>query len=318
MKRVRRIWVLLPAVALLLLLPAGMPALAADPPFVSKTEVFVAAPDGLPRLAEQEDGDGALQMTVQPGSTVYFGIENAQRAENLEGLRAAVDWTRGRDQADEPRIEYREMFSADGNTSLGYRFVVSLRVRATANAYSHTLRGAVQISERLNSVAPQTKFTIAVRSEGAPTKERVLRCTAARMPFDLQGADEKLTVFYYDRGYFSVEMQHQRMVDIGASIEEFTDIRQRYPEAQLQFLSWRRMPFFDHTGQLVLYAESGSCLYELLGDRLEDCTDSYSEADQAFMLSRRRLTAYVISDRPLSMQTPMQPLPNPPVGAQAQ
>ena len=59
---------------------------------IDGTQVFLAEADGDP--CQIESGGESLRTVVKPGSTLYFSIANAFRAEDLEGLRVVVDWSK--------------------------------------------------------------------------------------------------------------------------------------------------------------------------------------------------------------------------------
>ena len=276
---------------------------------IDGTQVFVAEPGGEP--CRIESGGDSLRTVVRPGSTVYFSIANAARAEDLNGLRVVVDWSKGEELTGTPKIEYRRMMDKTGQASLGYRYVASVEILDTADARPHTLRGSIKIAKRANASAPEVSLTILVREEGQDSTGRVVECARSTFLIEFGRTDEAAQISFYDRGYFEVGVSGQGPLDVGCTTVPVTDIAERYRGAKLKFLTWGKQPFFNHAGKLVLYAEPGSFLYALRGGSMEDITGGYSEDEGGFVLTTRRLEGFVISDRTLDPGAVPVPEPNP-------
>ena len=102
-----------------MVLSMAVTAFAEAEPVIDADEVFVAINGLAPRKIDHSGN--SLRTEVQPGSIIYFSIKNAKRAEDLNGYRAVLEWSKGEGYTTHIRIEYREMFDIDGVTSLGYR-----------------------------------------------------------------------------------------------------------------------------------------------------------------------------------------------------
>ncbi|HWP50745.1 MAG TPA: hypothetical protein VN626_03500 [Clostridia bacterium] len=280
---------------------------------IDGTQVFVAEPGEDPR--QIESGAESLRTVVKPGSTVYFSIANAVRAEDLNGLRAVVDWSKGEELTGSPRIEYRRMMDTTGQTSLGYRYVVALEILDTADTRPHTLRGSIKIAKRANASAPEVSLTILVRQDGRDNTDRVVTCAQKTLLMEFGRTEEMVRISFFDSGYFEVGVTGQGPLDVGCTTEPVTDIAERYPEAALKFISWSKQPFFNRIGKLVLYAERDSFLYALRGSGLVETTGSYSEEEGGFVLTTRRLEGFVVSDRALDPEAVPVPQSNPPTVA---
>ncbi len=283
---------------------------------IDGTEVFVAEPGGEPRRIES--GGDSLRTVVKPGSTIYFSIANANRAEDLNGLRVVLDWSKGEDMVEAPRIEYRRMMDETGETSLGFRYVAAATVLDTTESQPHTLRGSIKIAKRANAPAPEVSLTILVRQDGRDSSDRMLACSRKTFLLEFGGTNEVVYLSFYDRGYFEVDMTDQGPLDVGCSTDPVTDIAERYPQAGLKFLTWGKKPFFNRAGKLVLFADPEAYLYALQGGSLVAVTDSFSGTEGGFLLNLRRLEGFVISDRPLDPNAAPVPQPNPPTGPRNQ
>ncbi len=307
-----RRWIEMAAILLFALL-FSVTAFAQEAVRVSLDEVFIEAPDDRPRRMKLEEQ--RLRVVVDPGTILYFPIENAQRAEDLSGLRAAVRWSKGEELAAPARIEYRQMYDATGNTPLGYRYVVVL-APADAGAFG-TMQGEVKVAKRLNSPAESVSFTISVRSSEQKGEESLYRCTSRELWVDFSGTGEWATIEFPGGAQFVVATPGQRQLNIGCSVEPFTDFVERYPAARMRFFCWGGRPIFDHEGKLTVSGEQNEYFYRVIPGGLVDCTGLYSAEAGGFVLETRSLTEFVVSDRPLDWGV-AAPLPdNPAVGARA-
>lgn len=302
---------LISALLALTVLLSVVAAAAQQEPYVTDAEIFVAAPDELPCAVEQVEG--SLAQAVSPGSVVYFSIANAQRAEDLTGFRAFVECVRGEPHIGEPRIEYRKVLDKTGTVSLGYRYLVALPLLDASDAEDYLVSGNIRISQRASTAAVRRKFSLVLRRGSRMVTSDSIVCDAQYLPLEFSG-QSAVTLYFYDMARFEVDVSGQGVLNVGCSTEALTDIQLRYPEAKLRFLHWARPPIFNRAGTLFLYADAQESLYELRADGIYPVPNAFSEADEAFVLTTRRLGAYVISDRPLSPQQTPAALPNPPTG----
>ncbi len=295
-----------------LLCPMGVMAEEQAVAIIDGTQVFVAEPGGEP--CQIEGGGESLRTVVRPGAIIYFSIANAFRAEDLNGLRVVVEWSKGEEYTVAPRIEYRRMMDKTGQTALGYRYVAAVEIVDAADARPHTLRGRIKLAERANASAPEVSMTILVRQDGRDNTGRVVCGYRHTVFIEFGHTEETAQISFYDSGYFDVNVTGQDPLDIGCTTAPVTDVAERYPDVALKFLTWHKKPFFNRTGNLVLYAEAGSFLYALQGGSLAEISGSYSEAEGGFIIKTRRLEGFVISDKALDPAAKPVPQPNPPTG----
>lgn len=301
------------AVFAVMLCTIGVIAEEAAVAVIDGTQVFVSEADGDPR--QIESAGESLRTVVRPGSTIYFSIANAFRAEDLEGLRVVVDWSKGAELTGIPRIEYRRMMDKTGKTSLGLRYVAAVDILDNADAKPHTLRGSIKLAKRASASAPKVSLTILVRQDGRENTDQRVSCARKNLVMDFSRTEEMVQIAFYDRGFFEVGVAGQGPLNVGCTTDPVTDIAERYPGASLKFLTWNSPPFFNRSGQLVLYAQPGSFLYTLHGNRLVNIAGGYSEQEGGFVLNTRRLEGFVISDRPLDPEAVPVPMSNPPTAA---
>lgn len=282
-------------------------------PRINVDEIFLAEKNSPPKMLER-NGE-SLRIELEPESTLFFSIENARRAEDLNGFRAVTTWSKGEEYTLIPRIEYREMMAADGTTSLGYRYVISMETTDITDDNAHTLRGTIKLAQRASQKTATVSFTLLLKNNAETGDYHAIKSDSQNIWIDFTDEDGSATILFYDFGYFDIDVQGQGMLNIGCSILPITNIKERYRDADLRFIRWSSNPIFDHVGRMVIPAEENEFLYELRGGKLVDISDCYQQAELAFVVNTRRLEGFVLSDRLLPENANTQPEPNPPTGA---
>jgi hypothetical protein len=302
--------VLAAALAVLML---GIVSVAADDPSISSEAIYVASPDGIPCAVEHTNG--RIVDTVEPGSTVYFVIEGASRAEDLSNRYARVLFTdgdsTGEDYVGTPSIEYRMLYDAGGTRQVGYSYVVALPVLDVQDDNMHTVRARVGLS-RLQ--AGSLTFSFYVQKDSGIADAQTILCEGENLYLSFAEETDYVRLRFGDTAQFTVATAGQAGVNVGVSFASFTDLTWSYPSADLRCISWRSHPIFNRIGTLALTAVSDQYCYEIRSGALVDLTDTYSEEEGAFLIRTRRLGSYVISDQPLGEAENTEPRPNPPTG----
>ena len=135
----------------------------------------------------------------------------------------------------------------------------------------------------------------------------------------------------FNGGYFMVNTMDQNDLLIKSSSRYNSDIAAKYPNANLDFVSFNNVSF-NRIGELSLYAEEDTFLYTVNNDgTLSPIKAKYDEYEGAFKISTRTLGGFVISDSKLTIVAPdvddstdtdtdtdTGSKPNPPTGAIAQ
>ncbi len=287
---------------------------AAEEPMINTQHIYVAAPGGIP--CEASHTNGRLADTIEPGSTVYFVIDEAVRAEDLADRYARILFSDkdsgGEEYVGEPTIEYRMLYDAAGTRQIGYSYVIALPVLSVRDTEMHPVRGRAALS-RLQTGS--FSFSFYVQENSGVADAQPILCGDADLP--LRFADEASYVQLQFSGgvQFTVDVSGQEPVNVGVSFETFTDLAWAYPLASLRCISWTHTPVFNRTGTLTILEEPDFYLYEIRGKELFDLTDTYFEERGAFVISTRRLGSFVISDRPLGKAENTDLPQNPPTGA---
>ena len=282
-------------------------------PYLSSNSVYVASPGELPFKVQSREG--RVLHTILSGSTVYFPIENAARAQDVDGWRVIIeDWISGQEYVKDARIEYLEVFDEDKTTSLGYLYTAALSIIDSVEPYDGLVNARIAVTQRRLD-AKWIDFSFLVRSKHFTTPTDSIICSKKNMPITFSNYTKSISITFGSSARFDVDVQSQSDVNVGFSIEPLTDVVISYPDAELRFYSWTKRPVFNRVGQLYLYSEPNAFLYALANGNLRLIKASYSMEERAFFISTRRLGNYILSDRLLFDPLPLSSRPNPPTGA---
>lgn len=112
--------------------------------------------------------------------------------------------------------------------------------------------------------------------------------------------DYELVLIGDDIAVFTVDARGQGKLTISANNKFDSAIAAKY-DANMNFLKTNGVSF-NRTGELKIYAEEGSYLYEIKADgTLVKSRATYNEYEEAFILKTRTLGSYIIADEELNV-----------------
>ena len=76
-----------------------------------------------------------------------------------------------------------------------------------------------------------------------------------------------------------------------------------YNYANLHFFTFEGEPAFNKTGEMMVYADKDSFIYEVTEDGAKKLNASYDEDFEAWVFKTRKLTSYVVSNVELNEKT---------------
>lgn len=101
---------------------------------------------------------------------------------------------------------------------------------------------------------------------------------------------------------FTVNLAGQSDVNVGYSTKFNADIAAKYADANLDFINFTASPVFNRTGDLYIYADEDTFVYEVTADGLKEISKAeYDEDYGAWYIRTRKLTSYVVSDVELDL-----------------
>lgn len=294
-----------------LLLPVFSLAAEDLKPVISSSKVYTLKGSNAVFCPEER---GSLVRAVEPGSAVIFPIENASRAEDLKNLKLfTVRWEMGEEFTSRPYIEYRMLYDETGTKEQGYSYVAVLPVLFLAGEQKANVRGSITLGVH-STGNYKRKFSFVIRDDGSNPYSDSYLCDGKDFFINFDSSVHQASLMFDDKAQFSVDAFNQGPVNVGYTLDPFSDIMYSYPDHNLQYLRFIHNPVFDRIGELILYYPKGSYIYEVTPSRLEKLEIPYNEEKGGFTLKTRRLGDYVISEKPLPKKPEKVSIYNPPTG----
>jgi len=302
---------------ILLVLLLTIPAIAVDTktiPVVTD-QLFYSVGDESPIAIPHHRGK--VLSPIPPNATVYVKIDGAKRAHDLTGLRGLIRWDEEPPTTVTPSIEYKKVYADDGKTSLGFTYLVAMKIDSTymiSDTYS--LKGEVMLGERIAKSLKTQPFQITVMNDAANLPPIPLQYDPLNPIYTPSQNDRTISIDFEGLARFEIDPYNQGEVNISFITAASDEIEASYPDATLRFIGWSHQPIFNRRGVLYLYCESGSYLYQRTINGLQAVTDAiYSKEDGAFVIETMHLGRYVISNKLLDTPSVTKLKPNPPTGA---
>lgn len=295
----------------------SLPAIAADskPVPAVTDQLFLSVGDEPP--VELTHHRGKVLSPIPPNATVYVKIDGAKRAHDLSGLRGLIRWDEEPPTTVTPSIEYKKVYAADGKTSLGFTYLLAMKIdSAYMISDTYSLEGEAMIGERITKALKSQPFHITVMNDVEKLPPIPQQYDPANPIFAPAQDKRRIGIAFEDLARFEIDPYDQSQVNISFVTAASDRIEAAYPDAKLRFVGWSHEPIFNRRGTLYLYCDSGSYLYKRSPNGLQAVTEaSYSQEDGAFVLETMHLGRYVISNKPLGQASGASLKPNPPTGA---
>ena len=241
------------------------------------------------------DGD-----MIPYGETVYIPLRTLGGAYVTEGdavadLKLKADWDRNGTYVESVSLVRKDSYYC-------------LAIRTTGSAMTEKdIEGTISVTGMAyNAGGTKVKLT---RTDIDLTLtlgfERAADLTAAATPmiFDFEELGEQTEDceigFAEDSGvYFTVDTRRETKLLLAMDREEDENILNAYSDAYLDFYNFNGA-VFKRTGALVIPAEYGSYLYQIVDGALKSVSATYDNYDEAFTVKTDTLGRYVVSDMKL-------------------
>lgn len=283
--------------------------------------------------------------TLKYGTTFGFIITDgngltgiATKADHVKNLRAYPEYnmTDSKNLVEKVNIEYKKFDTevvAPGasNTTKSYAYFVTMKTKANATASAADLMGTMRIGKSSTDAKTPGRgfvefgFTLDNNKAGADTgngSSYTVTGSTKVLDFNNQG-DIDITFTSTtgnDQATFTVDATGQSKLNCGYSIKFNSEFAAKYPAANLEFISWAANPSFNRIGELQIYADPDTYLYQLTEDGFKEVNAQYDETYEAYVIKTRTLGSYVVSDIELEAEVidevPVSSAPgtNPPTG----
>lgn len=207
---------------------------------------------------------------------------------------------------------FNELYTSDSAVR-EYRYVAVIKLKDSTSTKSADLAGQVKIgttaSSAKNTDGVDCNMTVendrynngAELSDGETVSvttdsEYILKFADDASVIDIEfGANGEVALF-------TVDCDGQSPVNVKYNTKFNADIAAKYPDANLEFVTWEATPTFNRTGDLYIYADEDTFVYEVTADGLKEISKAeYDEDYGAWKVRTRKLGSYVISDEELDV-----------------
>lgn len=255
--------------------------------------------------------------TVSYGSKLAFPLWDSNSSagyisdsDDIRNLKAYPEYKVGESLvAEKPTIEYRKV-SKDGVAK--YIYVIELELKDSTSTATKDFFGEMYVGRTSSSAKEKTytEFNLTVANTKAPEED------AGSDYFEVAG-EENYVIDFDDcdicdieftsksgnsYALFTVDASGQGKENVGFSVKFNSEIAAKYPEANLEFLSFTANPVFNRTGELYIYADEDTFIYEVTADGLKEIKNAeYDESSEAWVIKTRYLKSYAVSDVELDL-----------------
>ena len=119
--------------------------------------------------------------------------------------------------------------------------------------------------------------------------------------FDKEAGE--IDIDFEDVATYTVDVDGQGKLNLAWNTDFDEDFGAMYNYANLHFFTFEGKPAFNKTGEMMVYADKDSFIYEVTEDGAKELNASYDEDFEAWVFKTRKLTSYVLSDVELNEKT---------------
>lgn len=258
------------------------------------------------------------------GFLLGVGSTPAQTTDDVKNLKAYPEYnmTDSKNLVEKTNIEYKKYDDAGVNK---YAYFATIKTKANNTAALNDLMGTMYVGKSSTDAKGKTGYSFGYQLDNGLQQSGssyTVDGNPTVLSFTGQG-DVDITFTSTtgnDQATFTVDATGQSKLNCGYTVKYNAEFAAKYPEANLEFISWPANPSFNRIGDLQIYADPDTYLYQLTEDGFKEVSAKYDETYEAFMIKTRTLGAYVVSDIELEAEVidevPVSSAPgtNPPTG----
>ena len=217
---------------------------------------------------------------------------------------ARADWKVGDAEVDTGWVHYDWDEDGNGDAQI-YSVIITLPENDTNTI--EDLAGAVSVGRSASDAKNSTTVDVEVSYYSDATRIK---------PFDgselesgktgivsFDSADGEVDIDFEDVATFTVDVTSQGKLNLAWNTDFNKEFGAMYDYANLTFFNLEGTPSFNKNGTLMVYAEPDTFFYEVTADGAKAVDAEYDEDYEAWVLTTRTLSSYVISDVELTEKT---------------
>lgn len=250
---------------------------------------------------------GESEKAAKIEALVKTRVESAVKKDDSSDAKAVLDNLKAEILKDNDLKEkvfgyYYEKDTA--KTDKKYAWVAYVDLKDSNSTKMSDLVGTIRVAKTTSADAEKVDFEIEV-GYGKEEVTDSVTYDDDKPVLDFDDIEDVIDIEFGESGndaLFTVDVTGQGKVNVKFDTKFDADIAAKYPEANLEFVRWSANPTFNRTGDLYIYADEDTFLYEVTADGLKEVSKAeYDEDYGAWYLRTRRLGTYVISDTELDL-----------------
>ncbi len=247
---------------------------------------------------------GESEKATKIEALVKTRVESAVKKDDSSDAKAVLDNLKAEILKDNDLKEkvfgyYYEKDTA--KTDKKYAWVAYVDLKDSNSTKMSDLAGTIRVAKTTSADAEKVDFEIEV-GYGKEEVTDSVTYDDDKPVLDFDDVEDVIDIEFGDDALFTVDVTGQGKVNVKFDTKFDADIAAKYPEANLEFVRWTANPTFNRTGDLYIYADEDTFLYEVTADGLKEVKKAeYDEDYGAHYLRTRRLGTYVISDVELDL-----------------
>lgn len=228
--------------------------------------------------------------------------------DDLSALKEAIKDKSGKEatQGDVEATLSKFYNEAKAETKKEYRYVIELQLKDSTSTASKDFFGEMYVGRTSNGAKDERalSFNLTVSNDKDDQTDADYFEVKGKENWviDFDDSDVCDIEFMSENGntsyaLFTVDASGQGKENVGFSVKFNSEIAAKYPEANLEFIKFTATPTFNRTGELWIYADEDSYIYEVTADGLKEIKNAeYDESAEAWYIKTRTLKSYVTSD----------------------
>ena len=255
---------------------------------------------------------------VAYGKTIYYPLIGETGAyvdeyDAVQSMSIKKSWDMNGDAIESVSV-VKKKFNGDSTSGEGYYYFLALKAKNASSTAQTDVTGEITLKKTGtngivtddNSTTLEVGVTVGYKYASANDLQltdtpRIYYFTDTDNENAIPTSDEETLDLYGEAGYFTVSTVGQGKILLANDLDYDSDIAAKYPTANLDFVNGNGANF-NKTGEMTIYADEGSYLYEVNSDGLlEEVDAEYDEYEEAFKFKTRTLGRYVISDQELDL-----------------
>ena len=311
------------ALALAATMAAGMTtvAFAATENVVIGQEIYKLGSDNRAKDLDTDQLEGGDQLVIP-----IYVWEDANDNDEIDGSEAdsiyaytsdydrrvvaRPDWKVGDAEVTTGYVNYGDLDAADRPAGYDGRQIMSVIITLPENDTNtiEDLAGTVSVGRSASS-AKNAPVTCEVEVSYYADATRIKPFDGSELESGKTGivsfdsADGEVDIDFGDVATFTVDVTSQGKLNLAWNTDFNKEFGAMYDYANLTFFNLEGTPSFNKNGTLMVYAEPDTFFYEVTADGAKAVDAEYDEDYEAWVLTTRTLSSYVVSDVELTEKT---------------